>query len=355
MAHLSGFPEPNITGQLRRSRYFPRQLVAAADLNTDQVYLRELLRRHNRYLHGCGVVCGLEVLAAEGDDGAPHLLVTPGQAISPQGDDIHVPSPQALPLGAASQCLGPGQQRLYIAVRYDETPLQPAPTLPGPCTPAAGQQFSRLEAGFQLACLAELPAGCGQPLPCGDLTCELLRADPPQQSPCAPAGCPPHDAGTWVALAAVALNANGGIERIDYSVRRRVLSLQFLQEALRCLLPRVDAITPAAGPQGVRMLALITGERLAGARSVQFAGRGVSAQIVPQFNRDDQILIQMDIAGNAALGPRGFLVTTPRGAVNSAACGVQFTVLPRPAGYGYGYAVYGSGGDMMAGIGGDQL
>ena len=355
MAHLTGFPEPNITGQLRRSRYFPRQLVAAADLNADQVYLRELLRRHNRYLHGCGVVCGLDVMATEDNNGAPHLLVTPGHAISPQGDDIHVPSQQSLPLGAASQCLGPGQQRLYIAVRYGETPLLPVPTLPGPCTPVAGQQFSRLEAGFLLACLAELPAGCGEPPSCGDLTCELLRDTPSAESPCAPAGCPPYNAGPWVALAAVALNPNGGVERIDYSVRRRVLSLQFLQEALRCLLPKVDAITPAAGPQGVRMLALITGERLADARSVQFAGRDISAQIVPQFNRDDQILIQMDIAGNAVLGPRGFLVTTPRGAVNSAACGVQFTVLPRAMGYGSGYGMYGSGGHMMAGIGGDQL
>jgi hypothetical protein len=341
-----------------RPRFFPRQLVAATDLNADQTYFRELMRRHNRYLHGCGVVCGLDVLATEGGDGAPCLLVTPGQAISPQGDDIHVPGQQSLPLGAASQCLGPSrQQRLYVALRYHETLAQPVPTLPGPCTLVAGQQFSRLEAGFQLACLAELPAGCGEPPSCGDLTCELLRATPPSRSPCAPADCPPDDAGSWVVLAAVKLDAAGGVEHIDYSVRRRVLSVQFLQEALRCLLPKINAITPAAGSQGVRMLALIGGKRLADARSVQFKGSDISAQIVPRFNQDDQILILMDIASNATLGPRGFLVTTPRGAVNSAACGVQFTVLPRPMGYGYGYAyaVYGSGGHMMAGIGGDQL
>ena len=195
---------------------------------------------------------------------------------------------------------------------------------------------------------------------CGDLTCELLRDRPPHEGKRVLASCPPNDAGPWVILAAVELNPNGGVERIDYGVRRRVLSVQFLQEALLCLLPRVNAIVPDAGTQGSRMLALITGERLDHATSVQFEGGGLSAFILPGFSHDRQILIQLDIAGNAALGPRGFRVTTPRGIANSTACGVQFTVLPRLLGYGYGYPygylVYGSSGnDMMAGIGGDLL
>lgn len=353
--------EPNLTGQLVRPRFFPRQLVNATDLNAEQVYFRELMRRHNRYLHGCGVVCGLEVLLTEDDSGQPVVVVTPGHAISPQGDDIHVPELQTIRLADVSQCTGPGQeQRHYLALRYDELPLSPVPTLPGPCMPTAGQQLSRLQAGFKLACLPDLPDGCGEAPPCGDLTCELLRDTPPGQSQCQAAGCPPEDADPWVVLAALALDPNGSVVDVDYGVRRRVLSVQFLVEALRCLLPRVDAILPDAGVQGTRMLAFITGERLADARDVEFEGTGITAQILPEFSQDRWILILMDIASDAPLGPRGFVVTTPRGTVNSTACDVRFTVLPQLVGYGYGYyygyPVYGAGGGRMeAGIGGHLL
>ena len=115
---------------------------------------------------------------------------------------------------------------------------------------------------------------------------------------------------------------------------------------------------PSAGVQGTRMLAFITGDRLADARSVEFDGGGIVAQILTDYSQDQWILIQMDIAGDAALGARGFLVTTPRGSVHSTACDVRFTVLPRLVGYGYyyGYPVSGAGGGAMgAGIGGHLL
>ena len=356
--------EHMIAGQLAYSRYFARQLVTAADLNADQTYFRELVRRHNRYLHGCGVVCGLEVLLGEDDDGHPQVVVTPGQAISPQGDDIHVPEQQAIPMDEVEECIGPNQERrLYIVLRYTETPLCPVPTLPGPCMPTAGLQFSRLQAGFALACMDELPSACGEEPACGDLTCELLRdaaspdAPPPDTATCASAVCPDHGADPWVVLAALDLDAHGAVSAIDYGVRRRVLSVQFLIEALRCLLPRVTAIAPSYGVQGTRMLALVHGERLADARDVRFE-EGVIARIVSQPQDGGWILIQMDIADDAALGPQGFQVITPRGIANSVACGVQFTVLPGLAGYGYGYGYrpYGAYGDYAtSGIGGNLL
>ena len=50
-------------GSAERLRYFPRQLLTADDMRTEQQYFREKLRRHNRMLHGWGVVCGLQVVA----------------------------------------------------------------------------------------------------------------------------------------------------------------------------------------------------------------------------------------------------------------------------------------------------
>ena len=45
-------------GVLERPRYFPRQLMTPAEMILEQDYFREKLRRHNRMLHGWGVVCG---------------------------------------------------------------------------------------------------------------------------------------------------------------------------------------------------------------------------------------------------------------------------------------------------------
>ena len=56
-------PQPDLV-KLERVHYFPRQLLTVADMTTDQNYFLEKLRRHNRFLHGWGVVCGLEVIAA---------------------------------------------------------------------------------------------------------------------------------------------------------------------------------------------------------------------------------------------------------------------------------------------------
>ena len=45
-------------GLLERPRYFPRQLISDVELTLEQQYFRDRLRRHNRLLHGWGVVCG---------------------------------------------------------------------------------------------------------------------------------------------------------------------------------------------------------------------------------------------------------------------------------------------------------
>lgn len=77
----------NQTGLLR-PLYFDRQQLTAADLTAGQDYLRARLRRHNRYLHGWGVVCGIEVSAQ-----LPwHLQLGAGFALTPLGDEIDIPA-----------------------------------------------------------------------------------------------------------------------------------------------------------------------------------------------------------------------------------------------------------------------
>ena len=73
---------------LCRPRFFAGQLLTEEDLNRLERYVVDKNRLHNRYLHGWGVVCGLEVVCDP--CGSGHVIVRTGYALSPCGDDIVV-------------------------------------------------------------------------------------------------------------------------------------------------------------------------------------------------------------------------------------------------------------------------
>ena len=52
MSDLSDMKCASCGEPLERMRYFPRQLLTADDMRTEQEYFREKMRRHNRYLVG---------------------------------------------------------------------------------------------------------------------------------------------------------------------------------------------------------------------------------------------------------------------------------------------------------------
>ena len=72
---------------LCRPRFFAGQLLTEEDLNRLQRYIIEKNKLHNRYLHGWGVVCGLEVVCSPCHN---MVHVKPGYALSPCGEDIIV-------------------------------------------------------------------------------------------------------------------------------------------------------------------------------------------------------------------------------------------------------------------------
>ncbi|MEW5868198.1 MAG: hypothetical protein AB1894_02910 [Chloroflexota bacterium] len=78
---------------LERPRYFAGQLLTEAELNSEQAYVRAKNRLHNRYLHGWGVVCGLEVVCHECEG---YITVRPGYALDPCGEDIVVGQEQEI-------------------------------------------------------------------------------------------------------------------------------------------------------------------------------------------------------------------------------------------------------------------
>ena len=75
--------------------------------------VRELLRRHNRMLHGCGVVSGCRVRAGEAEW---TIQIEPGYALGPQGDEIVVDGGQ-VDLSAHRSRRG---DTVYVAVAYPE-------------------------------------------------------------------------------------------------------------------------------------------------------------------------------------------------------------------------------------------
>ena len=71
---------------LCRPRFFPGQLLSDQDHNRLQGYVVGKNRLHNRYLHGWGVACGLEVVCDPCR--GTNVVVRSGYALSPCGDDI---------------------------------------------------------------------------------------------------------------------------------------------------------------------------------------------------------------------------------------------------------------------------
>ncbi len=132
---------------LCRPRFFPGQLLAAEDLTRLDHYIKKKNQLHNRYLHGWGVVCGLEVQCHPCEN---EVTVTSGYALSPCGDDIVVCKPDIVdicklikkcrdkeregyecrPYGATPDCDG-AEEEWVLAIRYEEHPSRGMTALRG--------------------------------------------------------------------------------------------------------------------------------------------------------------------------------------------------------------------------------
>jgi hypothetical protein len=160
---------------LERVRYFPRQLITADDMRTEQEFVLNKMRRHNRFLHGWGVVCGCQVVPLPTATNPWQVRVCPGYVVAPQGDDILLPDcvPFDLTLG-----LQPGdpctvtwpcppqpvwapdneQKIAYLAVRYIECVTRPVRVHPSGCgCDELDCEYSRIGESFELKLLWSLP------------------------------------------------------------------------------------------------------------------------------------------------------------------------------------------------------
>jgi DNA-binding beta-propeller fold protein YncE len=87
--------------QLARNNYFTGKLLVERDFTDEQRYVLGKLRRHNRYLHGWGVACGLEILQhANPACRTQYVMVDPGVAVDCCGREIVVPAQEMVDLRA---------------------------------------------------------------------------------------------------------------------------------------------------------------------------------------------------------------------------------------------------------------
>lgn len=258
----------NGTG-LERVHYFPRQLITADDMRAEQEYFRQKIRRHNRFLHGWGVVCGLKVEAAATKETPWRVKINPGYALGPYGDEIYVQEPFCLDL---SKCglkeerdpCDPGRtptrtlsdiaELRFIAIKYVECETRPVRVHPAGCAcDETTCEYSRIRDDFKIECLAELPpshaSGSTPPF-----LCEMINKKelPP---------CPPCPEDPWVVLAHVVILpsspemtiTDGVINNTEF--RRQLYSTSLLQRQLiACCcksipMPVCEAVSIKASPK----------------------------------------------------------------------------------------------------------
>lgn len=198
---------------LERVRYFPRQLLGADDLATEQSYFREKLRRHNRYLHGWGVVCGCAVRPAATKEKPYQVLICPGYVVTPCGDEILIGCPALFdlatcmvtsddPCAYARPCPPvtntlPIRSLIYLGVCYKECETRPVRVAPVGCScDDVNCDYSRIRDAYEFTCRDSLPKPAPSAVSCDDL--------------CAGGNfpCPPAPADNCVVLATITVRGD---------------------------------------------------------------------------------------------------------------------------------------------------
>ena len=260
-------------GKPERPRYFPRQLITPEEMNLEAAYFRDRMRRHNRLLHGWGVVCGAEVcpVPSPGRNGygpsddiddvtmapargsgpsAPHgrtperprddcepcagwepwkMMVAPGYILGPYGDEITIDSRVVVDLrryctpGVSGDCWSQApdpwcsdvkvtgvESPVFVAVRYREMMTRPVRVPPPGCgCDDLDCDYSRWCDGYEICTLRECPDSHKTP-----------PIDQPEHRPDCPS-CPDEP---WVVLAEVGFDRQTGcVEHIDNCHCRRLV------------------------------------------------------------------------------------------------------------------------------------
>lgn len=253
---------PGESSGMERTRFFPRQLVTPDDLTQDQLYFRDKELRHNRMLHGWGVVCGVRVMKHPTD--TCKVVIESGYVLGPYGHEIVVDRYVEVDLchegpdgNAVSSCGSLSDpwcsdvrvnrtagRPLYIAIKYSECESRPVRAQGHGCSCGESEcEYSRIRDSFVIKVLRDLPTTYSDPMPRPDVADAIRCAtDPSGRLPMARA-CPPCPTEPWVILADVTIADDGSVKEIDCFAHRRYVA-SFADFYFLCRPASYDATRP---------------------------------------------------------------------------------------------------------------
>ena len=319
-----------------RPRFFARQLITPDDLNLVLEHYRTKLRRHNRSLHGWGVVCGAKVCPVPNMDGGIEpwkVRVTPGHVLGPFGDDIWIDCERTVDLRTkgitgvtgepcvevpdpwCSEVFVPCEETgcRYLAVKYKEIMARPVRVQPVGCGCDDTQcEYSRWRDGYEIKILNECPESHRNPPTPKPAFAELFDGSLPE--------CPPCPTDPWVVLAEIEVGDDGAIKKIDNcSCRRLVIS--FGHFWWQCTVDLIEITSfsingslqtaPIEVKPKEHIVIEVNGKHFRYKPTVYF-GSGVKVQdLKPTDVGQKKLTVTIDIEQGADPGPRSITVINP--------------------------------------------
>jgi hypothetical protein len=342
-AMSAGHPRGGVT---ERPRYYARQLITPAELNLEATYFVERLRRHNRLLHGWGVVCGALVCRVPNADGTGaepwKVKLTCGHILDPFGNEIAIVLERTFDLRAGGVTVAlddpPGEltdpwcsdvwtepegNEGWVAVRYHQSMARPVRVQPAGCgCDDTTCEYSRWCDGYEVRLLDHCPTSYTETPP---LLEDLVAPRPIPE-------CPPYPTDPWVVLAHVEFDVDGNITAVDNcGCRRMVVSLaDAWWKCTTSQLTITKVETAPAGPftrgqTGIQMT--VTGTNIDQKAAAQ-VGQGVKVTALQVKADGTAMTLTLRILNFAQAGDRALTVTNPDCKIASAASALTISASP---------------------------
>ncbi len=146
MKNLKSFP-------FERNRYFYGKLLSVEDFETEQKYFNDKRRTINRFLFGCGVVCGLGVVEVDDES----ISVERGLALDFAGREIVLDEPA---IRKVSELSGYGEDQdagfYYLCLEYQEVAAELMHNVAGTAG-KNGSEYNKYKEGYRLFVTQEEP------------------------------------------------------------------------------------------------------------------------------------------------------------------------------------------------------
>lgn len=151
MKNLNYFP-------FERNKYFYGKLLSVDDFNTEQKYMNDKRRMQNRFLHGAGVVCGLNVVQVD----ERTVSLEPGIALDFSGREMVLDRPVVKKLADIQGFDSYTEEdesdsHLYLCMEYAEFEKEPAYQVTVDKSGVQGTEFNKISEGCRIYLTKERP------------------------------------------------------------------------------------------------------------------------------------------------------------------------------------------------------